>query len=259
MTRPLQQFIDDLESRRRRIVVVNGSAVGDEVDAIVDYFDRLDVEVERLNAAGLPDAFLLLTDGDACLGAVGVAALHDYLFASITGDAFRRGDDGAWNGPTVESFLARLDQNVYSLSGAGKRPLTCVAHLLESRAWRRDAGRLHAGVQSFSAFREDASTWTRYRKLAEGEVETAVYGRPDWTPPDWGPIAAYADEAGDRIADFRFVIYQGADARDDGALLARDVPDGGYTGFWTFESDTVDALADTLAAESDRSLVRLDE
>ncbi|MEF8856282.1 MAG: hypothetical protein V5A16_02535 [Haloplanus sp.] len=259
MTKPLQQFIDDLESRRRRLLVVNGTEVDAKVDAIVGYFDRLDLETSYVTAADLPDALLVLTDGDACLGAVGVRELYDYLFDSLRRDELGNFAEDVRQRPIVEGFLARLDQNVYSLSGERRLPLICVSQLLESRAWRRGAGRFHAGVQRLSTFEQAPAMWTHYRKIAETDVETTVYGQPDWMPDDWGALAAYADESGDLIGEYWFVVYSGPEPRDDGALLARETDADRYTGFWTFDSDTVGSLVETLVDDYKPSLTRLDE
>lgn len=252
-------FIDDLESQRRRLVVVNGSEDGARIDDIVDYFDRFELETSSVRASGLPDAFLVLTDGDACLGAVGVNDLHDYLFDSLDGDGLDGFAEDTRQRPVVEAFLAHLDENVYSLSGERRLPLVCVSQLLESRAWRRGEGELHAGFQSFARFEQSPSTWRRYRKIADTDVETTAYGRPEWEPDDWGPITAYADEGGEQLADYWFVVYDGPERGDDGALLARETEAGRYTGFWTFDSETVAELCETLVADYQPSLVRLDE
>lgn len=253
----LERFIDDLESQRRRLVVVNGAGVESLVDDIVDYFDRFELVIEHVTVSALPDAFFLLTDGDDCLGGVGVRDLHKYLFDSLDGEALG-GLEDVRHRPVVEGFLARLDQNVYSLSGERRLLLVCVSQLLESRAWRRGEGTLHAGVQRFDTFERAPGTWTRYRKIADSSVETTVYGQPGWEPDDWGGVQAYADESGDLVGDYWFVVYDGPERRDDGALLAREVSDGRYTGFWTFESDTVEALVDTLVETYQPSLARVD-
>jgi hypothetical protein len=253
----LQQFIDELESHRRRIVVVNGTAVDEQIGDIVDYFDRFDLETEHVSASALPDAFLVLTDGDDYLGSIGVAELHEYLYDSFAGDVDPDPDVEMGRSPAVEGFLSRLDGNVYSLSAEGKLALACVSHLLETRAWRRGLGELHAGIQRFSLLRDDPALWSRYRKLAACGVETSVYGQSDWTPADWHGVTAYADESGACLGDYWFVAYRGPEERDDGALLAREDDDGRYTGFWTFDSDTVDAIVDTLVGDHQSTLTRL--
>jgi hypothetical protein len=257
VTQALQQFIDELESLQRRIVVVNGAEVDAEIAEIVDYFGRLDLETSHVTSTGLPDSFLVLTDGDAYLGSVGVAELHAYLFETFGRDSFSDLDANTRGNPSVEGFLARLDGNVYSLSGEGKVAMGCVSQLLETRAWRRGTGELHTGFQTFRALDDDPAVWTRYRKLAECGVDTTVYGRPDWTPETWDGVTAYADETGDHVADYWFVVYRGPDDGDDGALLARETDPDRYTGFWTFDSETVDALVETLVDDCQPSLSRL--
>ncbi|GAB6862731.1 hypothetical protein ACFR97_04165 [Haloplanus litoreus] len=257
MTRSLQQFIDERESHQRRIVVVNGAEVDDEVTEIVDYFDRFDLETRRVTIDGLPESFLVLTDGDAYLGSVGIAELHAYLFEAFDQNSFRDLDPSAKRNPSVEGFLTHLDGNVYSLFGEGKVAMGCVSQLLETRAWRRGAGELHTGFQTFRALRDDPSVWTRYRKIADCGVDTTVYGRPEWTPETWNGVNAYADETGEHVADYWFVVYRGPDDQDDGALLARETDPGRYTGFWTFDSETVGALVETLVADYQPSLSAL--
>ncbi|RMB24931.1 hypothetical protein ATH50_0011 [Haloplanus aerogenes] len=225
---------------------MNGTEVDAKVDAIVDYFERFDLETGHVTAAELPDAFLVLTDGDACLGAVGIKELHDYLFDALRDASLADLTEDVRQRPIVEGFLARLDQNVYSLTGERRLPLVCVSQLLESRAWRRGAGSLHAGVQRLSTFESAPATWTRYRKIAEASVETTVYGQTDWEPEDWGAVTAYGDESGSLVGEYWFVIYSGPEKYDDGALLAHETETNRYTGFWTFDSATVDALVETL-------------
>lgn len=254
MTGSLEQFIDERGSHQRRIVVVNGAEVDAEVADIVDYFDRFDLETRRVTSEGLPESFLVLTDGDAYLGSVGIAELHEYLFDAFDRDSLRDLDVSTQRNASVESFLAHLDGNLYSLSGEGKVAMACVSQLLETRAWRRGTGELHTGLQTFRALRDDPSVWTRYRKLADCGVDTTVYGRPDWMPASWGGVSAYADETGDHVADYWFVVYRGTDDQDDGALLARETDPGRYTGFWTFGSETVGELVETLVSDYQPSL-----
>jgi len=255
--RSLQRFIDELECHRRRIAVVNGAGVDSKVDDIVEYFDRFDLETEHVSVSALPDAFLVLTDGDDYLGSIGVAELHEYLYDSLNGDIGPDSDIVGDQNAAVEGFLARLDGNVYSLSAEGKLALACVSHLLETRAWRRGVGELHAGIQHFSLLRDDPALWSRYRKLSGCGVDTTVYGRHDWAPSDWSGVAAYADEADAGVGDYWFVAYRGPEDDDDGALLAREDDNGRYTGFWTFESDTVDAIVETLVTDYQSALTRL--
>jgi hypothetical protein len=259
VSRTLHRFIDELESRRRRLLVVNDDGDADDVTDIVDYFGRVALERVDVTAPEFPESFLVLTDGDDHLGSVGITELHDYLFTSFTSDGGRTPDAGARENPTIEGFLARLDGNVYSLSGEGKLAIAAISQLLETRAWRRGAGELHAGVQEFSTLRSEPSPMARYKKIADCGVDTSVYGRPDWTPGDWGGLAAYGDESGTQLGEFWFVAYRGPEQSDDGAVLAREVDDGRYTGFWTFDSETVDSLVATLVEAYQPSLASLSD
>lgn len=141
-------------------------------------------------------------------------------------------------------LLADLSRSTFGARGASKRFLVDVSHVIETEAWRRGAGELHAGFQDLSRLWTDQEARRIYRRLAESGVEVHVYGQPDTESPDWDGVTVHEVD-NEEIATSWFVVYDGArDADQKAMLLTQERDPGTYHGFWTYQGDRTD---DTLA------------
>ena len=243
MTDSLQALIDDASASERRFVVVDPGS-DERVEAVLDALGHYGVETaDEVTHSSIPGPTLVLTDGDCVLSAVDVGELDAYL-----------SENGIENPPSedvrtsVRAFLDRLDDGVYTVESGSRRRLTAVSRHIEERIATREYGDVHAGFQRLSTLGDAPDTLNVYTTLADRGVDVTLYGRPDWTPPVGAGFDVYEDPDGDVVGDFWFVVYDGGP--DDGAaLLAREVEDGRYSGFWTFDADRVRPVVDCLEGE----------
>ena len=255
----LEDFITAVESSRRELVVVNADQDDDRVAELRAYLDRYNFSVSTtFHDEALPDAFLLLTDGEECLAAIDVDTFYEYLIEPLKSDTFAHwsADDPRLSS-AVRAFLTNLDENVYRVEQEAKLPLVGISRAIEQRAGRGDAGTVHTGVQQLSRLRDERKTWDTYLRLADRDVDVNLYGVPDWRPPTTDGMTAFGDDDGDHVGDFWFVIYDPDGQDAGGALLAREVEHETYDGFWTFRPDLVSDLTAHVETELQPRLTRL--
>jgi hypothetical protein len=273
MSRPLDAVIDDLAGERRELVAVN-AAEDAPLDDVMAYFDRFNLsDLSRVDDSALPTGALLATDGDRCLGAVDIADLHAYLFdpgvgtgplADAEGEsqAADPSNEGAVTGPLTEAdvagirqFLARLDNRVYTVTAETVTPMVGVSRHIEQRALAASEGAVHAGFQQLSRLRDKRHTLDTYLTLAERGVDTTLYGVPDWQPPTADRLTVHADDDGDVVGDYWFVVVD--TDQGGGALVAREDDPGAYTGFWTFRPSLVAEVVETIETDVQPRLRRI--
>lgn len=85
-----------------------------------------------------------------------------------------------------------------------------------------------------------------YERLTDSALDVHVYGVPDADPEL--PVTVHAGE-GEELRRGWFVVHDG-DGNDGwkAALIAHEVGENTYSGFWTFDPDTVDDLLAYLRA-----------
>ncbi len=110
---------------------------------------------------------------------------------------------------------------------------------IEKRAWPTGDGAVDAGFRSLSLLADQESV---YGTLADSGVETHDFGVPDWSPPaSLGVVPHGLDD--EEIAESWFLVFDGAGDPDRKcALLAREVRDNHYGGFWTYRADVVNRI-----------------
>ncbi|WP_135852824.1 DICT sensory domain-containing protein [Halorussus salinus] len=260
MSNNLGVFIEDIRSVDRHLAVVNAEETDERVAELLNYFERYAFEVTTaMEVDALPEAFLVLSDGERCLAAIGVGTLHDYLIDALDAESFppRYADDPRVVG-AVQTFLTALDENVYSVECEDKISLLEISRVVEEQAGHEGAGTLHTGCQRLSRLRDERETWDTYRRIANSGVDVNLYGIPDWRPPEIDSITAFGDDEGDHVTDLWFVVYEADDDEASGALLAREVEPGRYTGFWTFRPERVREVAAYIQSDLQSELARLD-
>jgi len=253
----LDRFLDDIESRPLSLVVINRSAPAQIQTMLEEAFVGQTVTVEERALPEEDDDVVVLveeTDGTVePLATSPLSALQETILL-VNSDLYRTGTRG------IEEFelpdvLARLDEVRFSLRGYPesdyeKLLLIVISRYVERHAWEAGRGTLRTSFQRLSRIEDERGTRDVYEKLAaETDVQTHVYGMPDWTPsPEFEVIThgGYTDD----FRDSWFVVYTPpADATVEGrhgeshvALLAIETSPREWDAFWTFEPDQVEAI-----------------
>jgi hypothetical protein len=200
---------------------------------VEEQFGARGVRVERreLPPAG-PEPFLVIEDGGAFVGAIGLSDLEGLLEPPVVRPGERTGVSEGYR-----VLFDLLDGTV--CTAMNRRQLLAVSREIEDRAFRVGTGRLEASFQTVAAFDSQADV---YRHLAdETDLEVHVHRPTDRPQPGEGALPGVTLRATDPERDRYWALaFDGAGVSC--GLLAREEDDG-YRGFWTDDPDTVERIA----------------
>lgn len=233
-TAPLGAILEDAETDQKTARALN---VTDEasVRPVADYLSKhgVDLHVERTESRQPTDALLLESDG-RFLAASPLARVARFADARAT--------DRELDGRTP-AVVAQLDDTRFD--SYDKQRMVLASRIVEFRAWNHRDGELHAGFQQLSKVDLQRNV---YRNLSTVPLDVHVYGAADWDRPDDLDVHVHADD-GDEVARHWWVVYDGNGRDEDKAtLLAREVGDGEFFGFWTYDPVVADRVLDRLEA-----------
>ena len=244
-------LIDDARRHDTRFTVY---AAGEET-GVDDRFGDTGIEIDhqRLPPHG-PDPFVTIHDGGQFAGTLSLADFEELLAPPIV----RPGDCNAVSAG-YRALFDVLDDTVFST--LDRRQLLGASREIEDRAFRVGHGVLRVSFQRCSAFEPQQEV---YRQLAGragleihvyGGVESATsgaaadgsVGEPDWEPPAIDGLTYHVSTAPALDRYWALAFDGGINERQACALVAREQA-GGYTGFWTYDPETVGVVLDELAA-----------
>lgn len=230
--------LDAIESRRRRIDVYATSPAA--AAAVAARFRTKNVTV---NHEPLPpyadEAFLVLRDDEGeFLASLGRDALDRLLSPDVR---------PPWDlaGSEHEAAFDFLENTLFT--SFDRTQMLATAREIEERAWRVAEGTLYVGFQRVAAFEAQAEI---YEHLADrGDLSIRVFLDADWAVSVSDAIPTTVSDA-DEIGDFWFLVFDGA-GRDveKCALIAEEREPGSFYGFWTYDAEIVDDVAEYLEAE----------
>jgi hypothetical protein len=230
----LQNIVKQVEASAPTLTLYNADLDEEVGRDVRSYFDVQSVNLRRAATDdGRPRNFFVLHDGDEFVEA---APFRD-VYAAIRPDSplLNQSDPGEIDYPDL---LRAVDETVFT--DYGRRRMTLASREIEEYAYRH-GGTLHAGFQELSNVKPQRRL---YRNIADADVDTHLYGAPDWTVPDGHALHEYEDP---EITRSWFVVLDGPD-EDKRALLAEERQSGEFYGFWTFRSDIVDVILARLGA-----------
>jgi len=228
----LENFIDEVERRRKRFIVYSSEAETDVVDRLATR--NVTVETRPLPPGG-PDPFVAIHEGGRFVGVIALEDLEMLLAPPIV----RPGDpEGLSEGYRV--LMEVLEETLFA--ALSRRQLLAASREIEDRALRVGTGELRVGFQSLSAFESQVPV---YRTLGtETALTVHVRGRPDWEPPDLANVT-YHREAG-ALAPFWYLAFDGGTDPDQACALVGRQRNGEYVGFWTYDPEMVEDILATL-------------
>jgi DICT domain-containing protein len=225
----LFEFIAAVEDEKKTLTVFNPEA--GVTATLREHFADRNIAIQEAEHAAGPGNYAVLSHEDDFLAAIDVS---DVL-------AENRGVEPDFTRETYEPVLDELDETLFTSYDTDR--MVAASKEIEDRAWRGATGELHAGFQTCARFASQADV---YDHLADrGDLDVHVYahpeGREEFDPPA-GPTLHYSTAT--EIHDTWFVAYDGGGIEETKcALLAEERQPGSFYGFWTYDSDTVDAVA----------------
>ena len=232
----LSRFIERAQDRRKRFVVYSREGVD-----LAEQFATRNVTVEQRELpAHDPDPFVNIYDGETFLGAISLEDLRLLLEPPVV-----RPTNDEEVGDAYRALLDVLDGTVFAT--LDRRQLQATSHEFETRAYQVGEGTLRVGFQSLSAFEPQTKT---YRHLGEEtDLDIHVYGQPDWAPPSIPNVTYHRDTEGE-LTPFWFLAFDGGPERRQRCALVAEERDDGYWGFWSYDTDIVGEILETLRTET---------
>ncbi|MDS0299387.1 hypothetical protein NDI76_11605 [Halogeometricum sp. S1BR25-6] len=238
MTGPLSTLVEEVEASSQTLSIVNYGGSEAATDRIVSYFEPQHVAVrDGVSAPSLPADFAVLHDGDSFVAAAAVADIDCHL----SGESYL--EDGGFGFAERPAILRHVDDRTFT--SYDRRRMTLASREIESYAYHAGGGEIHAGFQRFSILRPQTRI---YERIDEAGVDVHAYGAPDANAPE--PVVAHPSEDAEILGSW-FVVYEGDGPGDARALVAveTDAGAGEFSGFWTYETETVETVLERLRAE----------
>jgi len=250
----LDDFFDRIDADPHSLVVINRSVPRPFQRLLEQAFGGQPVAVEEEQIPGRGDDLVaLVTENDGGREVVATSpleALTDTILM-VNSDLYMTGTVGLEEFELPEVLVGLHDipfrLRGYPESNKEKLLLIVISRYIERWAWQAGRGTLRTSFQRLSRIRDERGTRAVYETVADSDVQTHVYGVPDWQPPpEFGVVAhgGYTDE-------FRrswFVVYTPPEDGDIDcenphlALLALEVGPWEWKGFWTFDRSLVTDL-----------------
>lgn len=229
----LEALFEDVDRPRKEFVVYTGASDAD----VAERFAARNADVEHRT---LPDedaeGFLVVRERGGFAGALPVAELRRLLEAATL---------DPWDLDDVSedhrALFDLLDGTVFA--SLDRRRMLAASREVEEHAWRVGAGTLCAGFQTAAAFRRQRRV---YERLAD-ETALDIHAYAETVPDDAPAGIAFHTEPASVVEGFWFVAFDGSgdDARKCAVVgCQRDAET--YTGFWTYDPATVEAVFDAV-------------
>jgi hypothetical protein len=149
---------------------------------------------------------------------------------------------------TVPDVVEELSDTVFTLSGypranTEKLVLTLVSRHIEQQAAQSQTGTLRTSFQRLSRLDDERGTHEVYETLGQlSDLETHVYGVPDWIPPAEMGLSTHRVRQ-EEIQNTWFVVHCTETA---GHLAMLALKDGSniWRGYWTTDATEVRSIDD---------------
>ncbi|MGB9956360.1 histidine kinase [Haloferax prahovense] len=269
----LDSFLGAIDAASQSLSVVNRSAPDPVQRMLETTFADQPVDVDELSDDAHGDDVVVLTEqtpeGQEVVATSPLEEVMNTVLL-VNSDLYKTGQTKL-DEFELPSVLTRLDDVPFSLRGypesdKEKLLLVAISRYIERHAWRARNGRLRSSFQRLSRIEDERGTRAVYQKVASTDVQTHIYGIPDWTPPSNSDLLTHGGYTED-FYDSWFVVYTppeggpvGAVESDDGidketpsdgrdidgvspgqpvALLALETEPKRWEGYWTFRPSLV--------------------
>ncbi|ELZ66143.1 hypothetical protein C457_15245 [Haloferax prahovense DSM 18310] len=232
----LDSFLGAIDTASRSLSVVNRSAPDPVQRMLETTFADQPVGVDELSDDAHGDDVVVLTEQTPeGREVVATSPLEEVMNAVllVNSDLYKTGQANLAEFE-LPSVLMRLDDVPFSLRGypesdKEKLLLVAISRYIERHAWRAGDGRLRSSFQRLSRIEDERGTRAVYQKVASTDVQTHIYGIPDWTPPFNSKLMSHGGYTDD-FCDSWFVVYTPPDGGLDGTTGTGGAADGEKAG-----------------------------
>lgn len=242
----LEQFLDAVDAPPRSLAVVNRTEPEPFQRMIEKLFQDQNISVREDELDEYGENAVLLLEEDEVVAESTLKEMEDSILL-VNSDLFITGTQTLERTeiPDVIDKLAdsRFSLRGYPASDSEKLLLIIISRQIEKHAFEAGRGSLRSSFQRLSRIRDERGTRRVYERIASTDVDVHVYGRPDWTPSPEFPVTMH----GGYDLDFRiswFVVYTPPPDSDIDpmALLAIEIDDGCWDGYWTYNQSVIEDI-----------------
>lgn len=233
-----REIIESVNGSRSTLTLFNVEAPPAAVEQVASYLEPQQVRfVTDRTEKGRPTNFVVLHNDDEFVAASDFRDVYTHV--DVETGLHTVTDLDGFEYPDV---LRSVDDTTFS--EFGKRRMIMASREIEKRAWNVDDGRLYTGFQRLPLVESQQRI---YRKLGASPIETHVYGLPTGDVPESVDVHVHGIDS-DEIARSWFVLFDGGgDDEEKCGLLAEEVGENVYSGFWTYRAELVDEILAHLA------------
>lgn len=249
----LEQFLTELDAPSRSLFVVNRDAPQQIQTLLEKTFRDQSIDVDHVNLPETEsDTVVLVNDSNGEIVASSPLAELERTILLVNSDLYKTGTQklDTFELPEVLTGLTDIPFRLqgYPESNNEKLLLIVISRYIERLAWKTDAGRHRASFQQLSRIKDESGTRSVYETLGTSDVQTHVYGVPDWTPPEGMGVITHAGYT-DVFSDSWFVVHKPPDDQLDrsAALVALETEPRLWDGFWTFNPERVTEIEQYIA------------
>lgn len=238
----LAQFIDDSSERKLSLLVVNRESPEPFQSLLERIFDEQSITVQEERLPDEEQDTVFLVDEQEVIASSPLSTLQDAMLL-VNSDLYVTGARNVEE-VTIPDVIDGLEGVPFRLSGYPKSNkekllLITMSRYIERLALESDGGTLRAAFQRLSRINDERGTRKVYEKLAISQVDTHVYGVPDWTPSPGFDVTMHGGWA-DNFRDSWFVTFvPDGEAHDHAAMVAVETDPQVWEGFWTYDVQEV--------------------
>jgi len=241
----LASFVEGADTTGVALAVVNRESPRPLQRLLETMFDKQPVAVEEWDVnEEVRDVVYLVTDGDVVASSP-LAELQRSVL-TVNSDIYVTGSRGVEevDVPDVIEGLTEIPFQLrgYPESNKEKLLLITISRYIEQLALENGGGKHRASFQRLSRLNDEQGTRAAYERLAESEVDTHLYGMPDWTPPPEFDVTIH----GGWDQEFReswFVVHvPDEESSRHAGLVALESEHALWHGFWTYDPATVQEI-----------------
>lgn len=241
----IADIIEAVDSSEQTMTVLNRDEHDPVMNLLEKMFDFKHVDVREADAEpdGPANLVQLQDKNGVAVATTGLEELRDRLLL-VNSDMYVTGTRSLSEVETSD-VVASLDDTTFTVSDKSKFLLIHISRHVEALALSTGSGVLHSGFQYLSRIHDERGTDRAYQKLTDTDVDVHVYGKPDWGNTPECSLTVHTGD--DELSRAWFVVHDGDghDARK-AALVATEVGENEYEGFWTFRPEVVDDVLEYL-------------
>jgi len=242
----LATFIDEIESKRKTLLLLNRTEPRPLVNLLDRAFENQSIRIEERHVPEGEDNLVCLIENGEVTATTQFSTLSE-TFLLVNADLYRTGttQSETRDFPAVLTGLDDIEFTVrgYPMSDKEKLLLILISRFIEDRALACGSGELHSTFQQLSRLDDEYGTKTMYEWLGNSDVNTHVYGvRDDPDAVDDLDLTVH-DGTNDEYRHSWVVLFKpDTDDCQHVALVAIETAPNVWRSMWTYEPDRVERI-----------------